>query len=208
MRTFLLYAVLGAAAFAFAHGRTGGADTDDRTADEDGDSSLLAAGSAPAPDRTREDEFEPVRWDAVAQMHRDEVTEFASTEGFGVARMPLMDPAAGPFEIDGTTMFAEIRLIGAWAHDEVRLYRGGTLGSHREIAANHPWDPPSEVDRAAMRRLADGDDLVITRDRSVMYGALRAGTACAKCHEVPAGTMLGAFRYQLIRVTDESQAPR
>jgi hypothetical protein len=208
MRSFVLYALLGAAAFAFVHGRTRGADAGDRTQGDEGDASLLAAELPLASARAREADLEVLRSDAAERLHRDEVAEFASAEGFGVARMPLMDPVAGPFELDGSPMVAEIRLIGAWAHDEARLYRGGTLGNHREMLANHPWDPLSELDRAAVRRLAGGDELVITRDRSVLYGALRAGETCAKCHEIPVGTMLGAFRYQLIRLTENAPGPR
>jgi hypothetical protein len=32
-----------------------------------------------------------------------------------------------------------------------------------------------------------------------MFGALRAGNDCTKCHSVPIGTVLGAFSYELRR---------
>ena len=49
----------------------------------------------------------------------------------------------------------------------------------------------------ALRELRNGESLVIRSqgDRVKMMGALRAAKQCSLCHEVPRGTLLGAFSY-------------
>jgi len=59
----------------------------------------------------------------------------------------------------------------------------------------------SAFEAAALEKLVDGEDLdtASTPNRIEMLGALRATKQCTQCHQVPSGTLLGAFSYELRR---------
>ena len=54
---------------------------------------------------------------------------------------------------------------------------------------------------ASLKKLVDGQDLetASTPNRIEMLGSLRATKQCTQCHQVPSGTLLGAFSYELRR---------
>ena len=49
------------------------------------------------------------------------------------------------------------------------------------------------------RSAGDPCDTASTPNRIEMLGALRATKQCMQCHQVPSGTLLGAFSYELRR---------
>jgi len=57
--------------------------------------------------------------------------------------------------------------------------------------------PLDGFETIALRELRNGESLVVRSqgERVKMMGALRAAKQCAVCHEVPRGTLLGAFSY-------------
>lgn len=67
--------------------------------------------------------------------------------------------------------------------------------------------------RASEREVANGSSLnADTAGKEVpvlrVVGAMRATVSCAKCHEVPVGTLLGAFSYTLFPGTELAPASR
>lgn len=66
--------------------------------------------------------------------------------------------------------------------------------------------------RASARELASGSSLSAdTAGKEIpvlrVVGAMRATVSCAKCHEVPVGTLLGGFSYVLTPVSDARLTP-
>ncbi|MGC3971277.1 MAG: hypothetical protein QM775_29225 [Pirellulales bacterium] len=56
-------------------------------------------------------------------------------------------------------------------------------------------------EKSALAKLAAGEELesLATPNHITMLGAVRAAKACTQCHDVPHGTLLGAFSYDLRR---------
>jgi hypothetical protein len=61
--------------------------------------------------------------------------------------------------------------------------------------------PLVEFETAALAKLFEGEEIqtISTPNRIEMLGAVRASKQCMQCHEVPRGTLLGAFSYELRR---------
>ena len=69
---------------------------------------------------------------------------------------------------------------------------------------DHPDDfqtrPLDTFETSALQRLQHGEDLVFAHQPHGlrMFGSLRAGQSCLDCHQVPRGTLLGAFTYRFL----------
>jgi len=194
VRTLILYALLGALLVAVASFLDRKPPVDPSPP---ASGALLAAARPPIRDELTAPP-DRVESESAARMHEQSVSEFALRSGFGLARMIVSLEAPEPFQLDGKDrVVARQRLIGAWVHDEPRLYSLADLDNHRSTTREAEWSALDATDRAALDELAAGAELVTSPDRSRLFGALRAGRACAKCHEVAPGTLLGAFRYDL-----------
>ena len=66
---------------------------------------------------------------------------------------------------------------------------------------NVPVRPLSEFEVGAVKSMRNGEELIVRGGSAHlrMVGALRAGYQCLECHQVPRGTLLGAFTYRLSR---------
>ncbi|QDT70224.1 hypothetical protein MalM25_31700 [Planctomycetes bacterium MalM25] len=111
----------------------------------------------------------------------------------------------------GRWTLRRLELIGLLKHDDPTVYVLDEL-PNMEALDGVPTRGPNSFESAALERLRGQEDLVIEEGaeggkRHVgMVGALRAGKSCAACHEVPYGTLLGAFSYDLTRDPDLSPA--
>lgn len=113
------------------------------------------------------------------------------------SRTPPGDPLAPAWEL------VRVELIGlvtgpapvAYASDE--LPRMGKTATHRERSL-------TAFERAALPRLAAGECVVAAADadRLLAVGALPAAAACAACHGVEEGRLLGALSYDFRRTDD------
>jgi hypothetical protein len=200
VRSLIFYAVLGAVLVAVASFQDRESSSDP-TSPAPGERIELLAAARPESRPVRDEPTAPldrVESESAARMHEESVLDFALRSGFGLARMIAPIEAPEPFQIDGKDrVVARQRLIGAWVHDEPRLYSLAVLDNHKSTTHHAEWSPLDATDRAALDELAEGAELVASRDRSWLFGALRANRACVECHEVAPGTLLGAFRYDL-----------
>ena len=164
---------------------------------------------------------------ALAEYHTARGIDFANAPGFGVlargggspgdAALPGdADPADGPFLIGfrphaartdaggGPLMPAwrlhRVELIGLILHDEPVGYASESLPRMGETAT-HAVRPLTEFEAAALPKLAAGEWVHAAADRYRLraLGALPAAKACAECHGVPVGTLLGALSYDFLR---------
>lgn len=95
-----------------------------------------------------------------------------------------------------------MQLVSLLKHDTPHVYLSEHLPRMEEISsATVPTRELSEFEAAALKKLRSGRDLQTssTPNHIEMLGAVRAGTSCLQCHEVPRGTLLGAFSYDLRR---------
>ena len=67
--------------------------------------------------------------------------------------------------------------------------------------ATHAVRPLTAFEAAALPKLAAGEWVHAAADRYRLraLGALPAAKACAECHGVPVGTLLGALSYDFLR---------
>ena len=163
----------------------------------------------------------------LAGYHQTRGVDFANAPGFGVlargdgstddAALPDdADPADAPFLIgfrphasrtaagDGPLMPAwrlhRVELVGLILHDEPVGYASESLPRMGETAT-HAVRPLTEFEAAALPKLAAGAWVRAAADRYRLraLGALPAARACAECHGVPVGTLLGALSYDFLR---------
>ena len=62
-----------------------------------------------------------------------------------------------------------------------------------------------EFEAGAIDQLRDGEELIVRGNSASlrMVGSIRAAYQCLECHQVPRGTLLGAFSYRLSRLNEE-----
>ena len=84
------------------------------------------------------------------------------------------------------------------------VYVSKNLPNMQELAAV-PTRQPNSFELAALDRLSSGEDLVVHSEGSEiqMVGSIRAALQCLECHQLPRGTLLGAFTYRLSPVSNE-----
>ena len=164
---------------------------------------------------------------ALAEYHTARGIDFANEPGFGALNTAEhlwdlddlpddADPADAPFLIgfrphaarsaagDGPLMpgwkLHRIELIGLVTHDEPVAYASEDLPRMGE-AATHDTRPLTAFEADALPALAAGAWVTAAADRYRLraLGALPAANACAECHGVPVGTLLGALSYDFYR---------
>lgn len=164
---------------------------------------------------------------ALAEYHTARGVDFANAPGFevlargdgsrGDAALPDdADLADAPFLIGfrphatrteaggGPLMPAwrlhRVELIGLILHDEPVGYASESLPRMGETAT-HAVRPLTEFESDALPKLAAGAWVHAAADdyRLRALGALPAAKACAECHGVPVGTLLGALSYDFLR---------
>ncbi|QDT17395.1 hypothetical protein [Alienimonas californiensis] len=170
--------------------------------------------------------------DAVAAWHLDRGIDFANEGGFGAFGTPgdeWDDPlpadyegGEGPFLIgfrshaaqttpkDGPLPGWELtgfELIGLILHERPVAYQSDYL----PIAGPESPSAVRELtpfESAALERLAAGEWVVgeTDADRLRAVGALPAAKACADCHDVPVGRLLGALSYEFVTETSVGAA--
>jgi len=166
------------------------------------------------------------QWSSPVAMHEYFIERFVESEGFGNERMgqPFMVSRDHQLRLAGQTyQITSIELIslnsGAALRSHVRAaparFATGAAPMTRPFAYTQPFNvtkahlqesarrPLRESERAAIDKLAAGAEIVFTeRSTPPLLGALRASSQCLKCHEGPAGRMLGAFSYSLHLTSD------
>ena len=167
---------------------------------------------------------------ALAEYHTARGIDFANEPGFGAINAAEhlwdldnlpddADPAEAPFLIgfrphaarseagDGPLMpgwkLHRIELIGLVLHDEPVAYASEALPRMGETAS-HDTRPLTAFEADALPQLAAGEWVVAAADRYRLRaaGALPAANACAACHGVPVGTLLGALSYDFYRTAE------
>ena len=89
-------------------------------------------------------------------------------------------------------------LISLLRHRPPAVYVSENLPNMKELLSV-PTRQPNNFESDALKRLTSGEDLVVQCETSQiqMVGAIRAAFQCLECHQVPRGTLLGAFTYDL-----------
>ena len=166
--------------------------------------------------------------EALALWHARRGIGFANAPGFGLlaqpggdgwdepALPPDADPADAPFLLGFSPHAARtspgagplaprwelvrVELIGLVLHDEPVAYASDELPRMGETAT-HATRPLTAFERSALPRLAAGEWVVAAAHdyRLRAVGALPAAKACAECHGVEEGRLLGALSYDFER---------
>ncbi|TWT96884.1 hypothetical protein Pla108_26590 [Botrimarina colliarenosi] len=95
-----------------------------------------------------------------------------------------------------------LELVGLLMHDKPVAYISTRLPDMEELRSV-PTRDLDEFESAALEKLYGQEDVVVDEQlvdgkmHARMLGAVRAGKSCAACHEVPHGTLFGAFSYDL-----------
>ena len=169
---------------------------------------------------------------AVAAWHLERGIDFANEAGFGAFGRPSDEYDAplpadyeggeGPFLIGFRSHAAQtdpgdgplpgwaltgFELIGLVLHDRPVAYQSDYLpiaGPDAPIAGVRDLTP---FESAALGRLATGEWVVgeAESDRLRAVGALTAAKACADCHGVSEGRLLGALSYEFVRNATTSE---
>jgi hypothetical protein len=87
-------------------------------------------------------------------------------------------------------------------HETPRVYESDHLPRMEELSsATAKTRELGKFEAAALQKLLEGEEIHTagTPNRIEMLGAVRASKQCLQCHEVPRGTLLGAFSYELRR---------
>ncbi len=89
-----------------------------------------------------------------------------------------------------------VELVSLLSHDEPGVYVSKNLPRMDELAGTR-LRPLDRFETLAINQLRDGESLVVRGhgDQLKMLGSLRAVNQCSDCHQVPRGTLLGAFSY-------------
>lgn len=97
-------------------------------------------------------------------------------------------------------MLTRLELTSLLKHDTPRVYLSEHLPRMEDLSSTRTREL-TEFEAAALAKLQAGEEIVVaaTVNRIEMLGALRAGKDCRQCHEVPQGTLLGAFSYDFRR---------
>jgi hypothetical protein len=164
----------------------------------------------------------PRRWSSPVAMHEYFIERFVESDGFGSERMAstLTVSSEQQLRLNGQTyQITSIELIslnsGAALRSRVRAaparFPTSAAPTTRPFAYIQPFNvtkahlqesdrrPLREQELGAIDKLAAGNETVFNERSTppLLLGAVRASSQCLKCHEGPAGRMLGAFSYSL-----------
>ena len=154
--------------------------------------------------------------DELLRMHDDFVLAFVQSEGFGRMRVTPMMRVMSSYRTRGETPLwvQDLQLIGIARHDPPVVFSSAFQGfQHSEegmaLAPRREGRPLSDLERADVRMLAEGERLVVQPqgDALRVVGPISAGDECLGCHKGKrAGDLLGAFVYTLRPLPEESPA--
>lgn len=168
-----------------------------------------AAGAAPAaPEERMVEPGTPIQIVEALQLHRDSRDAFLDPDDFGY--IENIDRVAGftshsfnwqpdkNINLSPTWKTVRLELLSWLKAAKQRVYVSESLPKMDELAAAQTRDL-NRFEAAALDQLIAGEELqtASTPNRIVMLGALRASNGCLQCHNVPHGTLLGAFSYEL-----------
>lgn len=168
----------------------------------------------------------PVRED-IDDLNAEARSVFASPNGFGYIKsidqvagfethrfdhmptMPVDEARAKPstmrhrythHETDECWKPARLELVSLLKHATPRVYLSDHLPRMEELSSARTR-ALNDFETRALEALRGGEELLTsaTPNRIEMLGALRASKQCMQCHQVPHGTLLGAFTYDLRR---------
>lgn len=93
-----------------------------------------------------------------------------------------------------------LELVSLLKHPTPVVYQSDHLPEMNKLKTA-PTRPLNPFESASLAKLREGEEVQTssTINRIEMLGAVRAAKQCLQCHEVPRGTLLGAFSYQLHR---------
>lgn len=95
---------------------------------------------------------------------------------------------------------ARLELVSLLKHETPRVYLSDHLPRMEDLSSTKTR-ALDDFETPSLTKLLDGEELITaaTPNRIVMLGAVRASNDCRQCHQVPRGTLLGAFSYELRR---------
>ncbi|QDU25755.1 hypothetical protein ETAA8_08260 [Anatilimnocola aggregata] len=116
-------------------------------------------------------------------------------------RLPkFAGPDAVPPQDPNRWKIARLELVSLLKQEEPRVYESKNLPRMEDLK-DAPTRPLTKVESASLAKLRAGEALPTssTTNRIEFLGPIRASKQCLQCHEVPEGTLLGAFSYELRR---------
>jgi hypothetical protein len=138
-------------------------------------------------------------------VHLENMVDFLNPFGFGYIRD--RDHVAGfrPHQFQKGLRSPQrwrinrLELVGLLKYEEPVVYLSANLPRMDELsqAATRSLDT---FEKESLGRLLRGDDLMIqeTPQQMRMFGSIRAGQTCLRCHSVQRGELLGAFSYRML----------
>ena len=95
-----------------------------------------------------------------------------------------------------TLELEKLELVSLLKHESAAVYQSDNL-PNLELNPEATLRELDEFEQSALEELQTEKNLVIADSGSLirMLGSLRAGESCMQCHNVPRGTLLGAFSY-------------
>jgi hypothetical protein len=107
--------------------------------------------------------------------------------------------SSGPVERHSWKV-VRMELVSLIKFETPRVYVSKNMPRMEDLA-NVETRPLSTFEVAALEKLVDGDDFGVEAgpNRIEMLGSLRVSNFCLQCHDVPRGTLFGAFSYELRR---------
>jgi len=169
---------------------------------------------------------QPREFGSLNDAHATYSVGFANKPGFGFGRMAFLPPR-DLLSHDGIRYeFQTPDLLGLEAEPKAYVaghepFRVAEL-SRTEARARLTRRTLTDAELEAVKKLRTGRDLVTVpatfpsashpgpagESGLLAVGALRASAGCAKCHDVPEGTLLGAFVYHLLPAKLTNQLAR
>lgn len=131
--------------------------------------------------------------------------------GHGFSQTPNVKKDAAELE---QWQLVKLELVSLLKHVEPVAYVSESLPQMDRLQ-DVPTRPLDAFEHQAIQKLREEEDLVVDSQpaRVRMVGSLRATNDCRACHQVPRGTLLGAFTYELLPpapppVTTKSDLPK
>jgi len=159
------------------------------------------------------------RWASFQEMHDAYTKTFAERPEFGISRLAAPQknqmprtattknaPASVPaLMVAGKPVVVTNQsLIGLDRDEPIVFQTGNTSMMQRDLIDSYKKRELTEFESQAVERLRNGKSVTYQANPGksgyTVIGALRAEESCAQCHDVPKGTLLGAFVFKLDRV--------
>src|SRR5262249_368563 len=138
----------------------------------------------------------------LATIHQEGLRDFASPPPAPPPNVPpgvILVPAKGvaPTKKKNWEIKA-LDLVGVVMHEQPVVYVSEKLPDMNKLKET-PTRQLDYFELAGLEKLHKGEELFVRgkEDTIRMLGAVRAAGKCLKCHDVPDGTLLGAFSYTL-----------